>query len=165
MQCMAPGCNQFYHLFCFIKKYGDKSFTALEPGQVMCTKKCYSKDAGLGRVQHTWNHDGASGITDSCTSTDILLDWPMVPGNYSLWWHRKDNGSEKKKQIAQSIANLMNIVKVKLDHDGNHMMNKLQHFEEQFCRAHDCANMETNRNPSIKRLLGLVIVMSVAKCD
>ena len=67
----------------------------------------------------------------------------MVPWNYSLCWCGKDNGGAKKKQIQQSIANSMNIAKVKIHQNGKQVMNKIHHFEVQFHRAYDWANRET----------------------
>ena len=77
-------------------------------------KKGYNKLAGLGRVWHTWNNDGAGGIEDSGTSECKMLESLMVPRNYSLHWCGKDNGGVKKKQIGQLIANSMNNTKVEV---------------------------------------------------
>ena len=114
-----------------------RSFTTLEPGQVVYMKKCYNKFTGLGRVQHKWNNDGPHGIEDPHTSEYILLDWLMVPGNYSLCLHGKDNPGAKKKQIGQLIE------KEKVHQDGKQVVNKICHFKEQFHGAHDWTTTET----------------------
>ena len=95
------------------------------------------------RAQHTWNNDGAGGIEVSHTSEHIWLECLMVPGNYSMHWHGKDNTGAKQKQIGQLIANSMNNAKAKVHHNGKLVMNKIHNFEEQFCRAHDWTNTET----------------------
>lgn len=160
--CMAPGCDRFFHLSCFQNKYGNEQWTAVQPGQVVCKKECYTKLAAQGKVRHTWTNDGAGGVEDSNSSERILLNWLLTPGNYSLKWRGKNNNGQRKKQIAEVIAKLMNDAKVKVKRDAKQVMNKVQHIEEQFRRAHDWANTETgtglqredkgNFNDSIRKM-------------
>lgn len=72
-----------------------------------------------------------------------MLDWLLFPGNYSLKWRGKNNNGQKKKQIAEVIATMMNDARVKVKRDAKQVMNKVKHIEDQFRRAHDWAHTET----------------------
>jgi hypothetical protein len=137
LPCQGPGCRRYFHLSCFKEKYHSLHFNNLEEGQIVCKKKCGEKLEAVGVVRCNWKNDGADGPNDPQTSERILLDWLLVPGNYSLKWKGKDNKGENKTKVAKKIAALMNDANVKVARDEKQVQNKIKYLEKAFKKAND----------------------------
>lgn len=143
MMC-SGNCGRCIHPACFEMNYlsGPKKLQPLPNNAVACTKKCYDKAKSLSNRRLAWNEDGTDGVNDPRNSERILLDWLLVPSNYSKF-RGKENSGVKKSHFAQKIADLINAENVRVVRDAKQVLNKIKHIEDTFRRAHAFATSET----------------------
>jgi hypothetical protein len=142
LMCAAPACNKHMCVLCFQKSHGDCNWN-LEKDHIVCTKACYRKFRASLSHNPKWDSDGKEGKEDPITSVRILLDWLLVPGNYANKWRGKNNNGERKKKVAERIANEINAKGVVINRDAKQVYSKIQHLEERFKAAHDWSTTVT----------------------
>jgi hypothetical protein len=143
IKCAAAGCNKHFHASCFKEKYANKHWDRLQPGMVVCTKRCYDRYAAIFTKKLTWKTDGKMGPQDPQNSEKLLLEWMLCPGNYSLKWRGKENNGMTKQRICEFIAESINKSGVLERRNAKQVQSKIEHLESQFRRAADFATGQT----------------------
>ena len=149
--CSSDKCNKKGHLICYQGKVLMKfKLDPLPGGRVACTKKCYERSMKLlsgggedaeGGRKGNWDCDGKNGPDDPTTSISILIKWWMEEGNYSRFCGKNNNGVKKIQfcdLIAQRISN-----ETTSKRDAKNVLNKIQHIERAWRKAHIFATSET----------------------